>query len=91
MEAAGHTVDDLRKLWRDIEPLTFASRIRPEEILMINAESDEVIPRECTIKLHEAMGRPEIRWFKGGHYAILIQLGPALKEIVAHLSARTDY
>jgi dienelactone hydrolase len=91
LEEAGLDAEKLREMWKEIEPLTFASRIRPGEILMINAEGDEVFPRACTVKLHEAMGTPEIRWFKGGHYAILFQLGPVLKEIVAHLSQRTAY
>ncbi len=89
LEKEGLTVDKLRTMWRDVEPLTFASRVRPQEVLLINAESDEVFPKECTLKLRDAMGSPEIRWFKGGHYALLFQLGKALKDITAHLSERT--
>lgn len=85
----GYTVDRLRELWKVVDPLTFASRVRPEEILLINADSDEVIPKDCTLKLRSAMGSPEIRWFKGGHYALLFQLGRALRDITAHLSQRT--
>jgi dienelactone hydrolase len=91
LEEAGLTADQLREKGRDVEPLTYASRLRTDEILMINAETDEVIPRTSTLKLHEAAGRPELRWFKGGHYAIVFQLGPVLKDILAHLSARTAY
>jgi dienelactone hydrolase len=89
LEKEGLTVDKLRGLWKDVDPLTFASRVRPQEILLINAEADEVIPRECTERLQSAMGSPEIRWFKGGHYALLFQLGKALKDITAHLTERT--
>jgi len=89
LEKAGLTVDQLRGMWKDIDPITFASRVRPEEILMINAEADEVIPKECTVRLAAAMGAPEVRWFKGGHYALLFQLGKALKDITSHLSQRT--
>jgi dienelactone hydrolase len=91
IEEAGLGPDRLRELWRDIEPCTFAGRLRPEEILMINADADEVIPRAATERFREAAGRPPIRWLKGGHYGIVLQLGPVLKEITAHLSARTDY
>jgi dienelactone hydrolase len=91
LEEAGLTADRLRELWKSIEPLTFASRMRPEEILMVNAESDEVIPRECTLKLYEALDRPEIRWFKGGHTAIALHLGTILKDIISHLGQRTAY
>jgi hypothetical protein len=85
----GLTVEQLRVLWKDVDPITFASRVRPDEILLINAEADEVIPKECTVRLRDAMGSPEIRWFKGGHYALLFQLGKALKDISTHLNERT--
>lgn len=91
LEQAGYTAERLRALWREIEPCAFAGRIRPEEVLLINAESDEVVPRECALKLWEAMGRPQMRWIKGGHYAILFQLGAVVKDLVAHLSERTAY
>jgi dienelactone hydrolase len=91
LEEAGLTAEKLCELWKDIEPCTFASRTRPEEVLMINADSDEVIPRDCTLRLHEAMGRPDLRWFKGGHYALAFQVGPVLKDILAHLGQRTSY
>ena len=91
LEEAGLTVEKLRELWKDIEPCTFAARIRPEEILMINADADEVIPKESTLRLNSAMGRPEMKWFKGGHYALLFQVGSVLKDILAHLGQRTAY
>jgi dienelactone hydrolase len=89
LEKDGFTVEQLRERWRDVEPLTYASRIRPGEVLLINADSDEVIPKACTERLREAMGSPEIRWIKGGHYALLFQLGKALRDINAHLLERT--
>jgi dienelactone hydrolase len=85
----GFTEEKLRTLWRNVEPLTYAPRVRPSEILFINAEADEVIPKACTERLLAAMGYPEVRWFKGGHYALLFQLGTALKDITAHLQQRT--
>ncbi|HVE40541.1 MAG TPA: alpha/beta hydrolase family protein [Planctomycetota bacterium] len=91
LEKDGFTVDQLRGMWKNIDPITFASRVRPEEILLINAEADEVIPKECTLRLGAAMGGPELRWFKGGHYALLFQLGKALKDITGHLRERTAW
>src|SRR5581483_18989 len=58
LEKDGFTVDQLRERWRDVEPLTYASRIRPEEILLINADADEVIPLAATETLRAAMGGP---------------------------------
>jgi dienelactone hydrolase len=91
LEKDGFTIEELRRMWKDIDPITFAPRVRPEEILLINAEADEVIPKECTLRLRAAMGGPEVRWFKGGHYALLFQLGKALKDILAHLGERTAW
>jgi len=91
LEKDGFTVERLREMWKHIDPITFASRVRPEEILLINAEADEVIPKECTLRLRSAMGGPEVRWFKGGHYALLFQLGKALKDITSHLRERTAW
>lgn len=91
LEKEGFTIDKLRTLWKDVEPITFASRVRAEEILLINAEADEVIPKDCTVRLAAAMGSPEVRWFKGGHYALLFQLGKALKDITSHLTERTAW
>ncbi len=85
LEEAGYTPEKLRETWKGVEPCTFASRMRAAEILLINAEEDEVIPKACTMKLHEAIGRPEIKWIKGGHYAIAIQMGVVIRDIVAHL------
>jgi dienelactone hydrolase len=58
LEKDGFTIEQLRGLWKDIDPVTFASRVRPEEMLLINAEADEVIPKECTLRLATAMGSP---------------------------------
>ena len=91
IEATGVGLDRLRELWRDVDPCTFAGRLRPEEILMINADADEVIPRDCTLRLHQAAGRPELRWFKGGHYAVAFQLGTIIRDIARHVSERTAY
>ena len=88
---AGLSAGRIAELCRDVDPCTFAARIRPEEILMINAEEDEVIPKAATERFFEAAGRPAIRWMKGGHTGVVMQLGPVLKDIVAHVSSRTGY
>jgi len=86
LEEEGCTADRLRELWKAIEPCTFASRMQADDVLMINAEEDEIVPRASTEKLHEAIGRPEIRWLKGGHYGIVLHIGTVLRDITAHVS-----
>jgi dienelactone hydrolase len=85
LEEAGYTVEKLRDAWKGIEPLTFASRLKAENVLMINADADEVIPKASTEKLRDAIGKPEVKWFKGGHYAIILQFGPVVRDVAAHL------
>jgi len=87
----GWTLGELRALWRTYEPLTFASRIRPEATLMFNAESDEVIPRECTLRLKEAIGLDEITWFPGDHQSLAFQAGKFLPRIYDHFRQRSSY
>ena len=89
-EKKGVTIDALRAAWKDVEPCTFASRLRADDVLMINAESDEIIPKAATLKLHEAIGKPEIKWFKGGHYAVAFRASSILKDIVRHLSGGVE-
>lgn len=91
LEKAGFTADSLRDVWADIEPLTFAHRIAPGSVRMYNAEDDEIIPRAATMKLHEALGAPKITWFKGGHYAVTVQLSSILKDSAEFLKERPVY
>ncbi len=43
---------------------------------MLNAAEDEVIPRQCTVKLAEALGIADrVVWFDGlGHYTAMAEL-----------------
>jgi dienelactone hydrolase len=59
----------LGELMAPVEPLNFASRIDPKHCLMINARNDEVIPRECTMALWLAIGKPQLLWVPSGHYS----------------------
>jgi hypothetical protein len=53
---------------------------------MLNAANDEVIPKACTISLWKGFGEPEIYWYSGGHYSVILHLPRAL-ERVAHFFA----
>jgi dienelactone hydrolase len=77
--------EELAEVLRPVDPLTFASRIRTEDILMLNARRDEVIPQACTLSLWEALGQPRIRWFNCGHYGIALHLLTVMNETLDHL------
>ena len=64
-----------------VDPVTYAAGARGKRILMLNADHDEVIPRDCTLALWEALGRPEIRWYAGGHYSVIVHLPRALLTV----------
>lgn len=79
---------DLAGVLRPVDPLTFASRIHTDDVLMLNARRDEIIPESCTLSLWEALGRPRIRWFNCGHYGIALHIMSVMNETLDHLSAQ---
>jgi dienelactone hydrolase len=88
---AGWTAEKLRPALESIEPLTVAGRVDASSVLFINAENDQVIPRECTEKLRAAMGGPRMTWIKADHYTIALALPQILKQSTEHLSARPSW
>ncbi|MCO5168532.1 MAG: dienelactone hydrolase family protein [Planctomycetes bacterium] len=87
LDRAGGLVrgEDLAEVLRPVDPVTFASRIPTNDVLMLNARRDEIIPEGCTVSLWEALGRPRIRWFNCGHYGIVLHLAAVLNETLDHL------
>lgn len=69
--AMGATLEDFRTSVKEIEPLNHCANCQGRNILMLNADSDEVIPKACTEALWQAMGKPELHWYSGGHYSVL--------------------
>ena len=66
----GYTRDSLAKSIQGVDPLTFAHRVDPKQVLMINATADKTIPQPTPLALGEAMGKPAIKWHAGGHYSM---------------------
>jgi dienelactone hydrolase len=69
--AEGKTREEYFDVLRVVDPVTYAAAARGKRVLMLNATSDEVIPRRCTESLWKALGEPEIRWYSGGHYSVM--------------------
>jgi len=65
----GYTLEKLRKEARAVDAIHFAKRVNPREVLMINARYDKTVPRESTLALWKAMGKPTIHWQPAGHYS----------------------
>jgi len=66
------------------DPLHFVARIGPRPLLMVNARSDEVIPRSATEQLYAAAQEPKQQlWFEGSHQALP---GAAMKAMWSFLA-----
>ena len=67
IQRQGVTLADLQKDWAVIDPLTFASRNRPRNVLFINGKNDDIVPPAATTELWNALDKPEIIWLDAGH------------------------
>lgn len=68
---------------REVEPVTYA-RASTSESLMINAKKDKSIPQANVQALWEALGKPELHMFSGGHLNVAIQTKKILEIILEH-------
>ena len=58
------------KVFYQTDPVTFAPSLPPRPVLMINALRDKYVPRQSTLDLWQACGRPDICWLPTGHAGI---------------------
>ena len=70
----GGSKDEFIQLMQRIDPVQYGQNVRGRRILMLNAKSDEVIPRVCTDALWKSFGEPEIVWYDGGHYSVALYI-----------------
>ena len=54
------------------DPVAFADRINPGNVIMINSKFDHLFSKKSTIKLWEALGKPQIYWFNRLHTSKMI-------------------
>ena len=80
-QAQGGTREQFFEVLATVDPVTYAAGLRGKHILMLNASDDEVIPRTCTESLWNAVGRPPIKWYSGGHYSVIRHLFSALLQV----------
>ncbi len=70
------------------DPLTFAYKINPEKVLMINSKIDHLFSRKSTSSLWEELGRPEIHWFNYFHLSGIINKKEILRTITGFLDKK---
>ena len=68
-----------------IDPLTWADRIEPEQVLLISARFDRVIAPERTEALWRALGRPRWLTVPTGHYQLVPSVWWAVGRGADHL------
>ena len=85
LQAQGRTREDLRTIAKGVDPIAFAGRVDASRVLMINALNDKTIPRECTVALWKALGKPEIQWLPAGHYTMSFFIPIILPKAFAFL------
>jgi dienelactone hydrolase len=82
-KAAGETRESFIKKMADVDPVTHAHLLKNREILMVNAQNDEVIPKDCTMALWNAIGtRREIVWLDAGHYSAALHIVGEMERMV---------
>jgi len=67
-----------------VDPLTYAPRVDPRNILMVNARFDRVIPPSRSEKLWEILGRPLWIRIPTGHYSAALFLPYLRYRILKH-------
>lgn len=76
---------DAEKTLATVEPLNYAYRLPPSNILMINAYFDQAIPRPFTFALWEKIGKPHLVFVPTGHYTAVLFLWYAEAQAYEHL------
>jgi len=60
--------ETLRMAYQLVDPINYIQKISPRSLLMINAASDQIVPRAATEALFEAAAEPKrIVWYDCGH------------------------
>ena len=68
------------------DPVTFAVNLDSRPVLMLNAKWDERIPKQSTIDLWNASGKPQIKWYPATHSSIWLLYPSLLNQIVNFLN-----
>ena len=82
--ARGWTKERVAAAFSDIEPGAVAKGVAKGGVLMINCREDEIVPPQSTRRYWERLGKPEIVWYDGGHYALKGHIFEVLNRLTGH-------
>ncbi|MCH8274800.1 MAG: alpha/beta hydrolase family protein [Armatimonadetes bacterium] len=88
LRRSGYTEERLREELEPVEPLRYARPERKEDLLLVGARYDDVVPVEDTRKLVAAYSRPETIWLETGHYGALFVERRIYRTAAAFFDAR---
>ncbi|MCX7704905.1 MAG: C45 family autoproteolytic acyltransferase/hydrolase [bacterium] len=63
------------------DPITYVKRLSNTNILMINAEKDEIVPKHSVISFHEKLKNKEIIWYPCTHYGLRSYIYDVLENV----------
>lgn len=78
--------EQLKTLSR-VDPLTYADKNRPRQVLMIQAARDMFISPQAATSLWEALGRPPLRWIDTNHMALILSPQSAIRTALSFIEA----
>jgi hypothetical protein len=67
------------------DPLAFAHKINPDNVLMINSKLDFYFSKKSTIQLWEELGKPRIYWLNYFHSSKVLLNGKVIEKIFKFL------
>ena len=70
------------------DPLAFAHKINPENVLMINSKFDQYFTKESTTFLWEELGKPKIYWLNNLHTSKILTNPEVIKKITNFISQK---
>lgn len=89
----GGSIDALKAMIKPfitpVDPVTFARRVLPQDVLMFNALKDEIVPVSSAKALWRALGKPEIHWYDTDHLGLTAHLLEVIGKTTKHLKGRS--
>ena len=70
---SGVSGDQLKDFLAPIDPITFAHRLKPCDVMMFNMTGDEVVPASTAKALAAAAGDKPIKWYEGDKHTDMIK------------------
>ncbi|MCB1152256.1 dienelactone hydrolase family protein [bacterium] len=77
-------VEYFRPQIKEVDPATYADRLDPSRIVMVNAAMDDIVVKDVVLKTHETYGKPELYFVFGGHYTTIGMSGGANEKVYQH-------